>query len=139
MSDIKRPVLRYHGGKFLLAPWIISHFPPHEHYFEGFGGGGSILMQKHRSRYETYNDRWDTVVNVFQVLRDPVVRRLTPLECERLQGFPFHYTLIPPTADSPRYEALGNSMAVPVMRWIGQRIDLMNKHLKNSLIRTKVH
>tara|TARA_R100000808_G_scaffold1636_1_gene7248 strand:- start:1775 stop:2965 length:1191 start_codon:yes stop_codon:yes gene_type:complete len=54
------------------------------------------------------------------------VRRLTPRECERLQGFPDDYTLIPyrgkPAADAPRYKALGNSMAVPVMRWIGERI-----------------
>lgn len=54
------------------------------------------------------------------------VRRLTPRECERLQGFPDDYTLIPyrkgQAADGPRYKALGNSMAVPVMRWIGERI-----------------
>ncbi len=54
------------------------------------------------------------------------VRRLTPRECERLQGFPDDYTLVPhrgkPMADGPRYKALGNSMAVPVMRWIGERI-----------------
>jgi DNA (cytosine-5)-methyltransferase 1 len=54
------------------------------------------------------------------------VRRLTPRECERLQGFPDDYTAIPyrgkPAADGPRYKALGNSMAVPVMAWIGQRI-----------------
>jgi DNA (cytosine-5)-methyltransferase 1 len=55
------------------------------------------------------------------------VRRLTPTECERLQGFPDGYTDIPwrkqPTApDGPRYKALGNSMAVPVMAWIGRRI-----------------
>jgi len=54
------------------------------------------------------------------------VRRLTPVECERLQGFPDDYTAITyrgkPAADSPRYKALGNSMAVPVMRWIGEQI-----------------
>jgi len=54
------------------------------------------------------------------------VRRLTPTECERLQGFPDNYTDIKskgkPTPDGPRYKALGNSMAVPVMAWIGQRI-----------------
>jgi DNA (cytosine-5)-methyltransferase 1 len=54
------------------------------------------------------------------------VRRLTPKECERLQGFPDNYTDIQskgkPTPDGPRYKALGNSMAVPVMRWIGERI-----------------
>jgi DNA (cytosine-5)-methyltransferase 1 len=56
------------------------------------------------------------------------VRRLTPRECERLQGMPDDYTLIPyrgkPAADGPRYRAIGNSMAVPVMRWIGWRIQL---------------
>ena len=51
------------------------------------------------------------------------VRRLTPMECERLQGFPDRYTAIPKAKDGPRYKALGNSMAVPVMRWIGQSID----------------
>ena len=50
------------------------------------------------------------------------VRRLTPREAERLQGFPDDYTLIPGAADGPRYKALGNSMAVPVMAWIGRRI-----------------
>lgn len=64
------------------------------------------------------------------------VRRLTPRECERLQGFPDDYTLIPvrgkPAADGPRYKALGNSMAVPVMRWIGKRIAAVDQHLEKS-------
>lgn len=54
------------------------------------------------------------------------VRCLTPRECERLQGFADDYTLIPVgkkmAADGPRHKALGNSMAVPCMRWIGERI-----------------
>jgi DNA (cytosine-5)-methyltransferase 1 len=58
------------------------------------------------------------------------VRRLTPLECERLQGLPDDYTLIPYrgrlAADGPRYRAIGNSMAVPVMRWIGERMRLVD-------------
>lgn len=68
------------------------------------------------------------------------VRRLTPVECERLQGFPDNYTNIPwrkqPTSpDGPRYKALGNSMAVPVMRWIGERIqavDLLPRNRKSN-------
>ena len=56
------------------------------------------------------------------------VRRLTPVECERLQGFPDGHTDVPyrgkPASDGPRYKAIGNSMAVPVMRWIGKRIKL---------------
>jgi DNA (cytosine-5)-methyltransferase 1 len=59
------------------------------------------------------------------------VRRLTPRECERLQGFPDDWTLVPhrgkPAADGPRYKAIGNSMAVPVMRWIGKRIELVKE------------
>jgi len=55
------------------------------------------------------------------------VRRLLPFECEFLQGFPRNWTLVPhrgkPAADGPRYKAIGNSMAVPVMRWIGKRIE----------------
>ena len=62
------------------------------------------------------------------------VRRLTPRECERLQGFPDDHTLIPwrgkMASDGPRYKALGNSMAVPVMRWIGERISQMDKNQK---------
>lgn len=61
----------------------------------------------------------------------PAVRRLTPLECERLQGFPDNYTLVPfngkPAPDNPRWMAIGNSMAVPVMRWLGQGIDFVNR------------
>ena len=61
------------------------------------------------------------------------VRRLTPRECERLQGFPDDYTAIPwrgkKAPDGPRYKALGNSMAVPVMRWIGKRIQQVEKIL----------
>ena len=60
------------------------------------------------------------------ILQAMAVRRLTPTECERLQGFPDNYTDIKsknkPTPDGPRYKALGNSMAVPVMAWIGERI-----------------
>jgi DNA (cytosine-5)-methyltransferase 1 len=60
-------------------------------------------------------------------LPNMAVRRLTPVECERLQGFPDGYTNIPwrkkdESPDGPRYKSLGNSMAVPVMKWIGQRI-----------------
>jgi len=61
-----------------------------------------------------------------KLMQQMAVRRLTPVECERLQGFPDDYTNIKPKCpDGPRYKAMGNSMAVPVMRWIGQRIKEM--------------
>lgn len=69
-----------------------------------------------------------TKADVHGVANGMAVRRLTPVECERLQGFPDNYTNIPwrkssESPDGPRYKALGNSMAVPVMKWIGERIN----------------
>ena len=65
---------------------------------------------------------------------EPVLRRLMPVECERLQGFPDGWTRVPyrgkpaeECPDTPRYKALGNSMAVPVMRWIGERIAMVEE------------
>jgi DNA (cytosine-5)-methyltransferase 1 len=71
------------------------------------------------------------------LIQSMAVRRLTPVECERLQGFSDNYTNIPwrkadESPDGPRYKSLGNSMAVPVMSWIGKRIEIVNKNLNNE-------
>ena len=72
MSDVRRPVLRYHGGKWLLAPWIIGFFPPHRIYTEVYGGAGSVLMRKKRAALvEVYNDLDSELANLFRVLREP--------------------------------------------------------------------
>ena len=67
---INRPVMRYPGGKWKLAEWVISHFPAHQTYVELYGGAASVLMRKPRSVGEVYNDLNNEVVNVFRVLRD---------------------------------------------------------------------
>jgi len=110
-------------------------------------GGGNIPLVKQAVAVDCYNQTVNhkttqtigssasDVNHVGAVLQPKMaIRRLTPKECERLQGFPDDWTLIPyrnksadQCPDGPRYKACGNSMAVPVMRWIGQRIEMVEK------------
>jgi DNA (cytosine-5)-methyltransferase 1 len=103
---------------------------------DGTGRGQPIVAcrdvaQTITSNYGKQVDNSDTALGPNVVTSTSAVRRLTPRECERLQGFPDNWTQIPwrnKTAvecpDGPRYKALGNSMAVPCMRWIGERVAL---------------
>lgn len=85
--------------------------------------GGSVMNIEHDM---TGTLRRETHGHEPVVMQHMAVRRLTPVECERLQGFPDNYTKIADkTPDGPRYKALGNSWAVPVVRWIGERIDVV--------------
>lgn len=65
-----RPLVRYHGGKWMLAPWIIGNFPAHRCYVEPFGGGGSVLLRKPRAYAEVYNDLDGEIVNLFTMARE---------------------------------------------------------------------
>lgn len=81
----------------------------------GTGGSGYMGQDEKAYTISTSQDQ--------HLMQGMAVRRLTPTECERLQGFPDGWTdILPTTPDGPRYKAIGNSMAVPVMRWIGSRI-----------------
>jgi DNA adenine methylase len=96
-----RPVLRWHGGKWKLAPWIIAHFPPHRVYVEPFGGGGSVLLRKERSYAEVYNDLDEDVVNLFRVLRDDALaaRLITELTVTPFARLEFEGSYVP--SDEP--------------------------------------
>ena len=88
----------------------------------GNGGKGYLGADETAFTLSTLQDQ--------QIYHQMAVRRLTPVECERLQGFPDNYTNIKDNCpDGPRYKALGNSMAVPVMKWIGNRIQMVEDGL----------
>jgi DNA (cytosine-5)-methyltransferase 1 len=117
-----------HASAENIAPSMGSSNPlavAHSQVFENHGTDSRI---KPVDVCPTVTSRWGTGGNNVPLsMRQMAVRRLTPTECERLQGFPDNYTNIPwrkapESPDGPRYKALGNSWAVPVVAWIGQRI-----------------
>lgn len=111
-----------------MAPTLTSHAkkdPPLIYPAEDSIGEDALIQRDMSATLSTHNTQ--TLITGGREKRSLTVRRLTPRECERLQGFPDDYTDIPyrnkeHAPDGPRYKALGNSMAVPVMRWIGERI-----------------
>lgn len=94
-----RPLVRYHGGKWKLAPWIISHFPPHHTYVEPFGGGGSVLLRKPRAHGEVYNDLDGEMVNLFRVARDQGPELLRALELTPFARAEFALSYEPATSE----------------------------------------
>ncbi|MCP4745674.1 MAG: DNA adenine methylase [Desulfobacteraceae bacterium] len=80
---IRRPALRYHGGKWRLASWIISQFPEHRCYVEPYGGAASVLLKKPKSFFEVYNDLDQNLVNLFEVVRNTDTRKQLIHELEK--------------------------------------------------------
>jgi len=68
----RRSLLRYFGGKWAVAPWVLAHLPPHRIYCEPYGGAASILLRKPRSCIEVYNDLDEEIVTIFRTVQDPV-------------------------------------------------------------------
>jgi DNA (cytosine-5)-methyltransferase 1 len=103
----------------------------------------AAFNQGQNAQYEPRIEEGETMSSLVAkgphaVQHSMAIRRLTPKECERLQGFPDDWTKIPyrnkpadQCPDGPRYKACGNSMAVPVMRWIGQRIEYVESLIEN--------
>ena len=93
-----RPLLRYHGGKWKLAPWIIGHFPAHRVYVEPFAGAASVLLRKPPSFAEVLNDKDSEIVNLFRVLRDPAsacrLGELLPLTPYSQEEFKAAYQIV---------------------------------------------
>lgn len=116
-----------------MAPTLTSHAkkdPPLIYPAEDSIGEDALIQRDMSATLSTHNIQ--TPITGGREKRGLTVRRLTPRECERLQGFPDDYTDIPyrnkeHAPDGPRYKALGNSMAVPVMRWIGERIRMVEE------------
>lgn len=82
--------------------------------------------------YAAYGTKWNGNAAAYNgslyVAQNDRIRRFTPLECERLMGFPDNYTLVNGNSDTNRFQAIGNSWAVPVVKWIGEKIDLYRKN-----------
>src|SRR5579885_2765145 len=118
MKAVSRPALLYHGGKWKLAPWVITHMPAHRFYVEPFGGGASVLLRKPRSYGEVYNDLDSEVVNVFRILRDPeralqltrLLRMSWSRPGARLSSLSWALALMPCTGELLRSSECGRSL-----------------------------
>jgi DNA adenine methylase len=122
----RRALVRYHGGKWRLAEWIIPYFPPHGTYVECFGGGGSVLLRKPRSPQEIYNDLDHGIVNLFTVVRDRGAELKRALELTPWSREEF-YLAYEPTPDP-----LELARRTIVRSWMGHGMAAMMRPVKDG-------
>jgi DNA adenine methylase len=139
---IRYPALRYRGGKWRIAPWVIANLPPHECYVEPFAGGASVLLRKPPAEFECLNDLEGDVVAFWRVLRErphELIGQIltTPFSREELARCqePVNGNLAPPAADLERarrlwarcYQGRGSSA-----RKSGWRFQMTNQHMRSK-------
>jgi site-specific DNA-adenine methylase len=139
---IRYPALRYRGGKWRIAPWVIANLPPHECYVEPFAGGASVLLRKPPAEFECLNDLEGDVVAFWRVLRErphELIAQIltTPFSREELARCqePVNGNLPPPAADLERarrlwarcYQGRGSSA-----RKSGWRFQMTNQHMRSK-------
>lgn len=131
----------FHPENILFEKHIIKNLPEFPNYpltFQKDGQNFEIFRCYTDCLYSSYGTKWNGNAaanngSLF-VIQNNRLRRLSPLECERLMGFPDNYTKISSAKRTNRYQALGNSWAVPVIKWIGKRIiNPMNNFLENPI------
>jgi DNA adenine methylase len=103
VSEPARPILRYHGGKWKIADWIIEHLPRHRTYVEPFGGAASVLIKKPRAYAEVYNDLDGEIVNLFCVARDRGEELARAVELTPYARDEFYQSFLP--SDDPLEQA----------------------------------
>lgn len=112
-------LFEYHSAKLEEYPSTQLSFEKDGHKFEVFREYTDCL-------YSAYGTKWNGNAAAYNgslfIVQDDRIRRVSPLECERLMGFPDNYTNLPDAKKTNRYQAIGNSWAVPVVRWIGKRL-----------------
>ncbi len=132
-TALRRPLLRYHGGKWMLAPWIISHLPAHRVYVEPFGGAASVLIRKPRSWSEVYNDLDGELVNLFRVVRDR-----GPELAQALHLTPFSRSEYYDVAMEVSEDPLENARRLVIRSFMGFGSDAFNPE-RRSGFRAKSH
>lgn len=133
-------LFEFHTGKLKEYPSAPLTFEKEGHKFEVFREYTDCL-------YSAYGTKWNGNAAAYNgslfIVQDARIRRISPLECERLMGFPDNYTDLPGAKKTNRYQATGNSWVVPVVKWIGKRLieysgDTMNLDSKIHLLPTRI-